>query len=151
MKLEYPDELIRGISHESYIDEEGRPLASMFQFDDAGRSDGFLETSINWYDDEHALRLTLEQRKRNDASEYQFKVGVAILSRRQLDSTIHSPNAKGAIDYERQMIEGNPYHGNILLKSNLEKQIRNMMSAAIALMCVERIEYRHQIEKEAIP
>jgi len=141
MSLQYPGELIRGIPNSDFIDNEGRVSALLFQFYDVDRLDGFSEASINWYDNEHALELTLDQKKQNDNDTYQFKVGAAIISRVRLDAARQSPNAKGAISYERRVIEGNPYHGNILLKSGLTKQIRTMLAGNIA-MCTERIIYR---------
>jgi len=141
MELNYPDELIRGIANRDYIDNEERASASMFQFDDSIRLDGFQELSINWYDDENALKQTLNQRKKSDENEYQFKAGAAILSRSRLDSLIHSPYTKGALTYERRIVEGNPYHGNILLKSSITKQIKRVFSASLA-MCIEKIVYR---------
>ena len=141
MMLDYPDELLRGISNNDFIDEEGRASALLFQFDDADRQDGYMEASINWFDDEYSLKLMLAQRKQNDDTTYQFKIGVAILSRDRLDLIVKSPNAKNAISYERQKLYMNPYHGNILLKSGLTKQIRLMLAGSVA-MCVDRILYR---------
>ena len=140
---EYPDLLIRGISSSDYIDSEGRASAALFQFtdNDSERMDGYIEASINWYDDDEALKLTLEQRKKNDEAAHQFKVGAAILARHRIDNLINSPNAKNAMTYERRAIEGNPYHGNLLMKSNLTKSIKTMLAASVA-MCVEDIIYR---------
>ena len=47
------------------------------------RNDGWTEESINWMDDEHALGFTLNQVK--DGGELQFRIGVAILPRAELD------------------------------------------------------------------
>jgi hypothetical protein len=139
----YAIELIRGIPNYDCIDNEGRASALLFQFDNNDRPDGYLEVSINWYDDDNALNAIFNQKKRNDANTYQFKIGAAIISRIRLDSLIRSPNAKDALSYERNIIDDNPYHGNILLKPNLAKNIKTMLSGSIA-MCVESIKYRQE-------
>jgi len=141
MEYCYPDELLRGIANNSFIDSEGRASALLFQSESSVRYDGLHEISINWYDDENAFRLLLNQRKKNDETEYQFKTGVAILSRYRLDSLINSPNTKDALSYERNIIEGNPFHGNILIKSNIDKHVKRMFEGCLA-MCVENIQYR---------
>jgi hypothetical protein len=143
--MTYPEEWLRGISNPSFLDQEGRLLASSFQFDKEQRHDGFCECSINWYDDEEALKLLMNQRKQGDEQTYQFKVGAAILSRSKLDNLINGPNCKGALKYERAQITGNHYHGNLLLKTNLEKQTDTMIRSSI-VMCLKRIERRQEID-----
>ena len=74
--MNYAEKLIRGISNADFIDSEGRATAMLFQFDNVNtRQDGFGECSINWYDNEEALKLLLEQKKREDENIYQFKTG----------------------------------------------------------------------------
>lgn len=141
--MSYPEKIIRGVSNKDFIDAEGRALASMFQFEDAEREDELQEASINWYDDNGALSLLMVQKKK-DKDEYQFKVGAAIMMRCWLDNDISRPNVAGALTYERNPIEGespNPYHGNLLRKSGLSNQIKNMLAACLA-SCVDHIEYR---------
>ncbi|MDR0609492.1 MAG: hypothetical protein LBG58_05235 [Planctomycetaceae bacterium] len=146
--MNYAEKLIRGISNADFIDSEGRATAMLFQFDNVNtRQDGFCECSINWYDNEEALKLLLEQKKREDENIYQFKTGAAILLRCWLDDIINRPNCKDALKYERAEITENPYHGNLLRKNGLTKQINNMLAASIA-MCVEKIEYREKIPKQ---
>ena len=143
MGIDYPSELIRGVANRDFLDNEGRASALLFQFEDTDRLDGFLESSICWLDNNDALIITMGQRRKDDATAYQFKIGVAVLSRAKLDNVIKSPNAKDAISYERRPTEGNPYHGNILIKSNIEKKTRTMIAGTIA-MCTDKIIYRSE-------
>ena len=142
--MNYPEKFLRGIASESFIDSEGRLLLGAFQFQPSPeRGDGFDEVSINWLDNEESFNIAWNQKKKNDTDTYQFKAGVAILSRICLDSMILRPNMMGALQYERLPIDGNPYHGNLLRKVGLDKQIQSMVSSAITL-CVEKIVPRNE-------
>jgi hypothetical protein len=132
--MAYPDKFIRGVANPSYVDADGRASAEIFQFDDASRPDGFYESSINWYDDECALQLVMEQRKDKDPATYQFRYGAAVIERYDADRIINNALYKSVFDYERAPIVGNQYHGNLLLQHNaLEKRIRNMIAAGLAI------------------
>jgi len=131
--MDYPDKFIRGISSRDFVDEDGRVLASIFQFLDTNRADGFYESSINWYDDEDALLLILEQRKEKDKTEYQFKYGAAIIGREEADRIISNPSYKSIFAYERSPIEGNKYHGNLLRKGKSNKGIHTIIAAYLAM------------------
>lgn len=139
--MNYPDRLMRGVSSKDFIDDEGRATCALFQFDICERPDGFDEASITWYDNQEALGIIMNQ-KRRGKDDFQFKIGVAILRRCWLDDVISRPNSKNALAYERRPIgDENPYHGNILRKSNLLPGSKQLFAAAIAL-CVEKIHYR---------
>ena len=130
----YPEKIIRGIASKSFVDSEGRLSSEAFQFlTNPERTDGFEEASINWYDNEEAFQIAWNQKKSLSDDTFQFKAGVAILSREFLDSIIVRPNIQKALEYERQPIDGNKYHGNLLRKVGLEKQIQRMVASAIAL------------------
>ena len=66
----------------------------------------------------------------------QFKEGAAILSREEFDRLIRKPALRGNLFYERSEIEGNKYHGNLLLKQSVTKKVMQKIAANIALMCV---------------
>jgi len=132
--MDYPKKFIRGVSNPQFVDSDGRASAEIFQFDDMGRTDGFSESSINWYDDEEALRLVMEQRKDNAETTYQFRYGVAIVERFDADRIISNPLYKNVFSYERAPLKANQYHGNLLRKdSALEKRIRNVIASGLAL------------------
>ncbi|MDR1205125.1 MAG: hypothetical protein LBL26_06545 [Peptococcaceae bacterium] len=132
--MSYPEKFIRGVANPGFVDTDGRASAEIFQFDDAGRDDGFFESSINWYDDESALKLIMEQRKEKDEQTYQFRYGAAIIKRCDADRIIGNPLYTNVFRYERALIEGNQYHGNLLRKDGvLEKRIRNIIASSLAL------------------
>lgn len=139
--MNYPDSFIRGIPNLQFM-EEGFPNAQLFnKFDEnPDREDNYNEISINWYDDEGALSTIFNQKKKG-TEEYQFKIGGAIMSRIELDRLKKKPQIIGKLSYERREVEGNKYHGNILLRKDTTKGVKNLIASSLAL-CVERVELR---------
>ena len=139
--MDYPEKFLRGIPNNSFM-EEGYPNAELFkQFDEnPERTDDYTEISINWNDDEGALDTIFNQKKK-DKDEYQFKVGAAVLSKVELDRLCKKPQVKNGLCYERRKVEGNDYHGNILLKKDTSKPLRNLIASSLAL-CVEEVKPR---------
>ena len=144
--MKYSDEFIRGIPNDTYMCGE-YPNAQLFKEfrGNSLRNDNYEEISINWYDDEGALQLLLEQKKSGDSNDYQFKSGAAIVPCKSLDKIRRKPQIKGLLDYERREINGNKYHGNILLKEGTPKPLRDMIASALALS-VERVELRQKAD-----
>ena len=135
--MDYPDRMLRGLSSPNYIDAEGRVSIEAFSFDPAERTDGYLEASITWFDDEEALSLLFQQKKRNEDT-IQFKAGAAVLRRQWVDDAIFRPNTQGDLSYERAPTFNNQYHGNLFCKQGLKKTISTMLKSSIA-MCVEKV------------
>jgi hypothetical protein len=94
-----------------------------------GKDDGWEEYSINWYDDEGAKRNLLDTK--NDEQERVYEVGVAIVSRAKVDEIKRSYQLAGLLDYNRDEIEGNPYHGNLLRPSDLPKAKKRAIGYAL--------------------
>ncbi len=131
-----PDKFIRGIPNNAIIDDDGIPTAYLFTFQERSdfsqrRSDGKIEESINWYDNEKSLEVILNQKK--DNGDPQFKIGAAILSKNEFDHLCSRPFLKGDLTCERHPVPGNEFHGNILLKSEISKPRRTAIAAQIAL------------------
>lgn len=140
---DFPDKLIRGISNPDFISKEGRPTLAMFQFDENNlRTDNYVEASINWLDNEGAITQILYAKKDGTDSP-QFRVGYAIMSKEMLDLVKKTPMYLGYIDYERRIVDGNDYHGNLLVMSGLDRGTRNMTVGAIAT-CVDDVVYRQK-------
>ena len=139
--MSYPDKCVRGIPNndEQYVIDKEKPLVGpgLFQFKDTKRSDGMIELSVNWLDDNRAIEIALDQRKEN--GELQFKAGVVLLSRDKIDEICCRPNIKGYLAYERRPLNNNPYHGNILLRKNINKHTKKQISDTLALMAVIKI------------
>jgi hypothetical protein len=92
----------------------------------AQRTDGMTETSINWEDDDTVLAFTLEKRAQSEH-------GVARVSREQIDQVRRLRNCIDKLDYERRVIEGNPFHGNLLYAADCGKPVEKMIANALAL------------------
>jgi hypothetical protein len=131
--MPYPDYLIRGIPNQSFIDEDDLVSAQLFYFNkpESVRLSGYLEESINWHDDAGAIEHTFNQTKEDGT--VQFKAGIAILSRSELDRLKNNPRLKNRFNYERCCLPTNQYHGNMLLKVDASKQLKRMIAATLAL------------------
>lgn len=126
----YPDACLRGLRKKDWILDDGKIDTAAFMPSDPGketgrpRPDGAWEVSINWEDDPGAI----EQLKRESVAAH----GAARLPRRKLEGLMDEPGAQGLLDYERQPVDNNPYHGNILLHAK-EPRHRRMIAAALAI------------------
>lgn len=140
----YPSNFYHGIPNKDYVyvdsnlDNAKTVTAEAFQFEESVRDDGYRELSINWNDDEKSLSLLFEQKKEN--GKYHFPAGVVklelILVKQLLKAYIESKE----LDYERRKIEGNPYHGNLLLKNTTPKQARIKIRNGLSLIAEPVIE-----------
>lgn len=121
----FAKEMIRGITKDEFI-EGGHVLAGAFEFN---KNNDRFEASINWYDDDGAIEIAMNQRKK-DSEEIQFKAGLAILSTdlvRKIDY----------ICFERAPIDDNEYHGN-LYYTNLSNSLKKLLYGQLS-MAVQRI------------
>lgn len=131
--MAYPDNCIRGIPNDNFITPEGHVISGLFSFqENPERSDGWKELSINWEEDDNALRILFEQRK--GTGEIQFKVGGARIPRDEIDRLNKRPMISGFLSYEKQSLEDNPYHGNILIRLGLSKPIESSIKGALAVI-----------------
>ena len=135
----FPERCIRGIPNNSYLVEGGSIGSQLFHFkEDHIREDGWVEESINWEDDRFAMKYTLKQRvERGGKRELQFKAGVAIIPRCEIDRLKRQLPVRERLLYERQILENNPYHGNILLNGDVPKQVMKMIAAGLSLAVSE--------------
>ena len=135
--MKFPDRLIRGISNISDVDvDECVVMSGAFSFKDVAREDSYKELSINWLDNHGAIREA--NNKKKDNGEIQFKAGIALLNRKKIDYILRDHIEQKRFNYERKPIEGNEYHGNLLIKSTVKKQIERIIVAGICL-CVDKI------------
>ena len=134
---EYPSTFYRGLSSKDFI-FNGQVLPSAFQFDDIVREDGYKELSINWNDEVAALEIMLNQRK--DNGKIQFGAGAAKLDLNAVIIVLAAFMEKKEFQYERREVEGNPYHGNLLIRGEMDKKIRSMVSNGLALVAGTNIQ-----------
>jgi len=130
--MTYPDNCIKGIPNNECLETFGDSVVAtinLFCFPkDRCRPDGWTEESVNWMDDDNAVPFTLRQEKK--AGELQFKAGVAILPRTDLDKI--KKKYYGLLEYERSPLEANSYHGNVLLKGSFPSHLKTQVRALLA-------------------
>lgn len=129
--MSFPKRCVRGIPNDSFMNSTV-PAAHLFYFkENPEREDEWKEQSINWQDDNKVNSFSLKQV--NDKGDIQFKYGLAILPINEITSLNQKTTCRGSLSYERQPLENNPFHGNILLNKDIPKKIMVMIAATIAL------------------
>jgi hypothetical protein len=130
--MSFPDNLIRGIPNSTYLNSDGSVGSHLFYFNEGTvRNDGWTDLSVNWEDRDSVVEFTLNQRK--DDKDLQFKGGVTVIPREEVDRLNNRPIVKGLLSYERQPTPDNPYHGNILLRVNTPKPTMKLIAGGLAL------------------
>jgi hypothetical protein len=130
--MPFPENCIRGIPNKTFLYDDETVAAHLFDFKQRdARDDGLTEQSINWEDDTQAVEFTLSQTKED--GDRQFKAGVAIVPRSEIDRINKLPGIGGDLSYERQPLAGNPYHGNLLLPTDTSKKKMRMIAGSLAL------------------
>jgi len=133
---EYPRACIRGIQKGSSIRSNNKASLKLFLPDDRTkkyRNDNGIETSINWEDNETVLDFTLNYK--DDNNRLVFPNGAVRLSRDRIDSVITNTNVSNPVSYERDKLEDNPYHGNIVFRDGLAQHDINLICGTFALYC----------------
>lgn len=128
--MAYPENCIRGLSKNCEITVENLLPEDAFYFKNVQREDGWDEQSINWQDDDSVIRFTLNQKKEN--GDIKYVCGVAVIPRDRIDRLIDRIS-NSLLGYERKPIDGNHFHGNILLKSGTTKKNMKVIAAGISL------------------
>lgn len=120
----YPDALLRGIRDSKLIVEDQVSTMVFYPNEKTKelRDDGYMETSINWEDDENALNFTIKL----------FPNGAVRLPKVELEHINRYPTSRDDLLYERSPQENNSYHGNILFRGDLPKSILRLRSASLA-------------------
>lgn len=129
--MTYPENFLRGISSKDYVTADGTVTSAVFRFDDRHMKGEWVEQSICWEDDDSVTVLMLSQKKDDD--EVQFKAGIARVPRACIGYINNLPASRNLLSYERMSLQGNPYHGNLLLRKDTSKVKRSIIAATIAL------------------
>ncbi|MDR3205702.1 MAG: hypothetical protein LBT41_01170 [Candidatus Methanoplasma sp.] len=141
---EYPDSLLRGIvDKRDQWYKEGLIQPALFKAFGKPDEEGWRELSINWYDCADALLQLLRKPSENGGG-LEYEGGAAQVKREEVDRLKHHENHRGFIDYERDRLPDNEYHGNILFlnKDPAEKTRYNMICGMLA-SCAVRIVPEH--------
>jgi len=133
--MSYPKNILRGIQNNQCITKDGLVSASAFTFhENPDRESEFLESSINWKDDDGAIDEILNKTKSNKQGELEkmFKYGYVELDKNDLDTIMRLSNCSTRLLYERYPIEDNDYHGNLLIVKGLSNASKRLISGTIS-------------------
>lgn len=129
-----PNSLIRGVSEKKKLTSDGRYAAATLFYPDERtaneRDDGGFEVSVNWEDDDSVVRFTLNYRENENIK---FAHGVVRLSCDVIERINISPQSVDGLTRERDRLDNNPYHGNIVFRNDLPKNVMRSISGALAL------------------
>lgn len=126
---EFPDYALRGLTTKDCIDPEfGYVTYLGFTFEgNHYNENNYDEISVNWYDSEEALN-EMKDRKKKDLDFPQFSNGIARIPTSSIKKI--SNKYRNELSYERKPVDGNIFHGNILLHKDIASKIRNRAIAA---------------------
>lgn len=133
----YPETFLRGLSADDWV-SDGIVSSAAFQikFEPQYLRGDQAAQSIGWEDDKSVMDSMLGQEKEGH---FQFKVGLARFTRESIDRVVKSPAFRGVLSYEREPLDGKPYHGNLLISPKLTKTQRKLLPGAIATQFSEII------------
>ena len=128
---DYADNLLRGLSADDWV-RDGLVTAAAFQikFEQPFLRNGQAAQSICWEDDGSVVAIMLQQKRE---SAFQFKAGIARLPYTAVRHITRLPALTGILSYDREPLEDNPYHGNLLVSPSSTPTQRKLLPAAIAL------------------
>lgn len=143
MTMAYPETLLRGLITSSSVTPERYVTVDAFQFQDfrKNRSDNYNEMSINWEDSDEAVDVLLKQKKEG-SEDPQFKVGFARMSMASIKDVLRPHISDKSFSYERKPVEGNPFHGNLLVVANLKGQIIKNIRYSLATIATADVHLR---------
>ncbi len=137
--MSFAENFIKGIPHKEHLTKEGGVATHLFEFKtSATRTDQLLEQSINWEDQEGVAAFTLQQTKSDGT--ILFREGLVKIPLEEIKQINKRPSVNNVISYERQPLDNNPYHGNLLIPESISKPTRNQISAAIAIVASKLIK-----------
>jgi hypothetical protein len=127
----YPENCLRGIPNPQQVKENELVDVDVFMFNNQNIIENSShQISINWQDDDNAISFTLAQKRTDE--ELQFKGGVAVIPRSDLDQLSKLPIMKESFSYNRQRLQENEYHGNLILKLGFSPARRKMIANTLA-------------------
>ena len=132
----YPQNMLRGISSKNFI-LEGILTEEAFNLDPV-REDGYCEISVTWYDNQDAFNVIMAQ-KSDRRDEIQFKAGVAELDRIEIATKMKAHFLSENLSYERRPTSNNQYHGNLLVKNSISKQMKRLIKCGLATLANDKI------------
>jgi len=132
--MDYPDTFLRGLSSEnSIVDGILSAAAFQFHFETMKLRNGCAVNSIGWEDDGSVVDLLNKQEKKDSPGSPQFKVGLARFKKDSIDYLMKLPAFRDVLSYDREPMDDNPYHGNLLISSASTEQQRKILPGYIAV------------------
>ncbi len=129
----YPSECLRGIPPDISLEEAKEINRKIFRFSENNERQqelgNYKEMSITWNDCDEAVQVISEQRSERRGG-FQFPLGFVIVKRSTLD--VLKRDEEIQLEYERCEIQGNKYHGNILICQEASKNTRRKASTELA-------------------
>lgn len=132
----YADKLLRGISSEKFL-LDGCVTDDVFQTDSA-REDGYCEISITWFECDEALAI-IKNQVNERTNTVQFPAGIVELDRKEIDTKMKAHIIAKRLGYEKRPVPTNQYHGNLLIKDSIEKQIKRLIRCGLATLGSDKI------------
>ena len=131
--MEYSENLLRGLSTSDWISDGLVSMAAFqFKFAEPYVKNGWATLSVCWEDDDSVTNMMLQQKKDD---RFQFRAGIARLKRESIDDI----NKRAAfrtlnrvVSYEREPLEDNLYHGNLLANTKSSKTQMTLLRANLA-------------------
>lgn len=123
----FPTNCLRGLAKGKWV-IDGLVSAAAFEPDNRTiktRADRLAEISINWEDDGRAFEALAESKEALH--------GVARLSLQDIEYVRKKAPRLNVLQYERDKIDGNDYHGNLLLDGDMPPALRTMLMNSLAL------------------
>lgn len=131
---DFPHSCLKGLPNEDFLTESGLVHSQSFSFTTSAEfGPDWFEESVNWWDNDQALHQLLD--KLTDEGRIRYRAGMARIPREELDRLAERSAFRGRLRYERREKPDNPFHGNLLLASNLQKFDKRLIAAAIAAFC----------------
>jgi hypothetical protein len=133
----FPDHCLRGVKDKQHVSHDKPVNPAVFYFDRENDTPNvFWEMSVNWQDDESVIAFTVEQRRSD--GRYEFLAGCVTLSREDIDGLSKLRGMRGILSYERKPMDGNQYHGNLLLTPETPKELVKRVAMALIFCVGER-------------
>lgn len=93
---------------------------------------------VTWYDNQDAFNVIMAQ-KSDRRDEIQFKAGVAELDRIEIATKMKAHFLSENLSYERRPTSNNQYHGNLLVKNSISKQMKRLIKCGLATLANDKI------------
>lgn len=127
-----PENALRGLRKSNWRGPNGAVLSTAFDPDSrtaAKREDSGEETSINFEDDDGALPALMANREQSANGAARFPIATVAYINQQ-------PGSADGLSLERDELDDNRYHGNIVFRAGLSKQTKRMIAGTLALASV---------------